>query len=200
MAVKTSDSLNLRHLLSYPITAVPLSLAHSDGTPLKTDKATLTKALEDKQDIVLTDANLPPIKATVIDGGIILHETMIQLSKSIYGTMARDVLKRVCRSHGEQIHLVLDKYQSPSIKYSERILHSSGRSQEFIITGPDQAQCQSGTELLKNGGFKVEFACFIMKEWKKPQKYGSFVGRKTLYVSHGGKCIEMKTTKKNCYR
>ena len=30
-----------------------------------------------------------------------------------------------------------------------------------------------------------------MKEWKKPQ-YGSFLGRKTLYVSHGGKCIEMK--------
>ena len=37
---------DLRHLLSYPITTVPLSRAHIDGTPLKTDKATLTKALE----------------------------------------------------------------------------------------------------------------------------------------------------------
>ena len=40
---------DLRHLLSYPITTVPPSLAHIDGTPLKTDKATLTKALERRQ-------------------------------------------------------------------------------------------------------------------------------------------------------
>ena len=136
MAAKTSHSLNLCHILSYPITAVPRSLAHSDETLLKTDKATLNKALGDQQDIVLTDANLTPIKATVIDGGIILHETLIEHSKSTYGSMAKDLLEMVCRSHGEQILLV----QVPVTihKHSERILCSSDRPQEFIITGPDQ--------------------------------------------------------------
>ena len=61
---------DLRNLLSYPITTVPLSLAHIDGTPLKTDKATLTKALESRQDVVFVETNLPSIKTTISDGGI----------------------------------------------------------------------------------------------------------------------------------
>ena len=44
-----------------PITEVPLSLAHSDGTLLKTDKATLTKTLESRQETVKTYLSLPQI-------------------------------------------------------------------------------------------------------------------------------------------
>ena len=85
-----SDVFDLRHLLSYPITTVPLSLAHSDGTPLKTNKATLTKALVSRQDVVFVDANISTIK-TINDGGILLHESVMQHSKSTYATMARDL-------------------------------------------------------------------------------------------------------------
>lgn len=67
VVAKTSDTIDLHHVLSYPITEVPLSLAHSDGIPLKTDKATLTKFLESKQDAVPTDSDISLIKATVID-------------------------------------------------------------------------------------------------------------------------------------
>jgi hypothetical protein len=106
--------------------------------------------------------------------------------------MARDLLTKVCFSRGEQIHLVLDKYQTPSIKDAEQNLRGSDTSRVFVITGSDQAQRQSGTQLLKNGTFKEEFAHFVMDEWKKPH-YGSILGTKTVYVSHGGKCIEMKS-------
>ena len=44
VAVKTSNALDMLHILSYPITEMPLFLAHCDGTPMKTDKASLTKA------------------------------------------------------------------------------------------------------------------------------------------------------------
>ena len=186
-----SDAFDLRHLLSYPITTVPLSLAHSDGTPLKTDKATLTKALESRQDVVFVDANLPPIKATIIDGGILLHESVMQHSKSTYATMARDMLVKVCCHRGDQIHLLLDKYKSPSIKDVERKLRGQGNENAFTITGPDQAQRQSGTELLKNGAFKEEFASFLMIEWRRDH-YGPVVGNKTVYISHGGKCMMMQ--------
>ena len=63
---KNSDALDLHHVLSYVITEVPLSLAHSHGTLLKTDKATLTKILESRQETVVTALSMPPIKATVI--------------------------------------------------------------------------------------------------------------------------------------
>ena len=154
VASKTNNALDMLHVLSYPVTEVPLCLAHCDGTALKTEKASLTKALEKRQEVVLVDANLPPITATVIDGGIILHETVLRHSKSTYATMARDLLVKVCSNRGEQIHLVLDKYQTPSIKDAERCLHHSTSSQAFTITGPDQAQRQSGTELLKMGHSK----------------------------------------------
>ena len=36
--------------------------------------------------------------------------------------MARDLLVKICSYCGEQVHLVLDKYQSPSIKDAERNL------------------------------------------------------------------------------
>jgi len=192
IVAKTSDTLDLHHILGYPITEVPLSLAHSDGTPLKTDKATLTKTLENKQETVLTDLSLPSIKATVIDGGIMLHETVMQHSKSTYGIMARDLLAKICSCRGEQVHLVLDKYQSPSIKDAERNLRYSSTPQTFIITGPDQAQRQSGAELLKNGSFKDAFALFLMEEWKKPQ-YGPILGNKAVYISHGGTCMKMES-------
>ena len=94
---------DLRHLLSYPITTVPLSLAHIDGTPLKTDKATLTKALESRQHVVFVDTNLPSIKATITisDGGILLYESVMQNSKSTYAAMARDLLVKVYSNRGE---------------------------------------------------------------------------------------------------
>ena len=107
---------DLRHLLSYPITTVPLSLAHIDGTPLKTDKATLTKALESRQHVVFVDTNLPSIKVTISDGGILLYESVMQHSKSTYAAMTRDLLVKVCSHRGESMHLLLDKYKSPSIK------------------------------------------------------------------------------------
>lgn len=195
VAADSTDALDLQHILSFPLTEVPLSLAHSDGTPLKTEKAVLTRKLECKQEAALLPTNLPVISASVIDGGIIIHETVLQHSKSTYGIMAKDLLERVCSSRGEQIHLVLDKYQSPSIKDPERNLRQS-TSQLFIITGPDQAQRQSGIELLRSSSFKEEFAKFVMEEWRKPE-YAAIVGRKTLYVSHGGACIELKSNGDN---
>ena len=117
----------LRHLLRYPITTVtvPLSLAHIDGTPLKTDKATLTKALESRRDVVFVDTNLPSIKATISDGGILFYERVMQHSNSTYAAMARDLLVKVCSHCGELMHLLLYKYKSPSIKDVDRILVAS---------------------------------------------------------------------------
>ena len=39
--------------------------------------------------------------------------------------------------------------------------------------------------------FKDEFAEFILEEWKKVH-YGRIIGTKTLYISHGGRCRELR--------
>ena len=58
--------------------------------------------------------------------------------------------------------ILLDTHKSPSIKDVDRKLRGYGIQNAFTITGPDQAQRQSGTERLKNGPFKEEFAIFLM--------------------------------------
>ena len=115
----------------------------------------------------------------------------MQHSKSTHATMVMDLLVKVWCHSGEQIHLLLDKYKSPSINDVERELRGYGIHNAFTITGPDQAQRQSGTELLKNGAFKEEFASFLMFEWEK-DLYGPITGNKQndLHITWG-KCMMM---------
>ena len=120
--------------------------------------------LEWQNEETLLEINLLVISAKGIDRGIIIHETILQHRDSTYGSMAKDLLKRVCLCRGEEIHLVLDKYQSPSIKDLERNLRCS-TLREFFITGPEQAQRQRGKELLQSPSSKEQFAWFIMEEW-----------------------------------
>ena len=77
LTARESRTIDLHHILCYPITDVPLSLAHADGTPLKTKNASLTKLLESKQTSVLTNTNLPSISCSIIDGGLILYEVLV---------------------------------------------------------------------------------------------------------------------------
>ena len=191
VAAKESNCFDLKHILSYPITDVPLALSHTDGTPAKTCRAALTNALESRQTSKLEDV-LPVIRATVIDGGNILHEIVLQHSKSSYGAMARDLLVKVSFYQGEEIHLLFDKYQSPSIKDTEQKSRGGYFHKDFIITGPDQSQTKSGTELLRNGAFKDAFVRFFI-EVTKPQ-YGPIIGSKIFYISHGGNCIKIRYT------
>ena len=52
-AVKSDEKPDLKVILSHPINEVPLSLAQADGSMNKTEKAALTKILEEKQVHVL---------------------------------------------------------------------------------------------------------------------------------------------------
>ena len=147
LAARESKAIDLHHILCYPITDVLLSLAHADGTPLKTEKASLTKLLESKQTSVLTNINLPSISCSIIDGGLILYEVLVQHTTSSYSDIATELLARVCSLQGIKIHLLLDKYKSPSIE-NERKLRC--RTEEvFIITGPQQIQKQPCVKLVK---------------------------------------------------
>ena len=173
IAAKESNTIDLRDVLSYPITDVPLSLAHADDTPLKTDKAVFTKLLERKQTSVLTNINLPSVSCTIIDGGLILHEVLIQHNTSSYGEIAAELLLQICMCQATEVHLLLDKYRSPSIKDNERILRCCTED-IFIITGSQQIQKQPGAKLVRNNSFKEEFAKFILSEWRK-SKYNSII-------------------------
>ena len=181
------NSLNMRLVMEYPLTEYPLSLAHSDGTIMKSPKSKLLNKLETLQDT----ANFKPkeITATVIDGGLILHSILSVCGQIVsYGTLARNLLVHVCGYEGMEVHVLFDTYLESSLKSSERKIRGSNGS-SFSITGSEQKPMQNGTQLLRNESFKNQLATFLLQEWGKSQ-YGSIILNKVIVASHGGRCFK----------
>ena len=187
----SKTGIDLRHILCFPITEVPLSIAHADGTPAKTDKAALTKLLESKMQSGSSQDSLP--NATLFDGGLVFHEVLPHHSASTYGKIVRDIMIKICVPKSHSIHLVLDRYSQPSIKDVERINRSRVPEElnTLFITGAEQQQKKRGSDLVHNRAFKEAFSKFLMEEIKKDH-YAQIIGQSHVYISHGGKCLLLK--------
>ncbi|KAK3876057.1 hypothetical protein Pcinc_019112 [Petrolisthes cinctipes] len=152
----------------FPITKYPLSLAHSDGTLVKSDKSTLLRNLESLQSETITEPEVPSNYVCSYDGGLLLHSVLTQTntnSVAYYAPVA--LLTVVCSGKKpNEVHLCLDKYIENSIKDSERKLRGAMDS-VYVITGLKQTMRQSGKTLLGNGIFKNELSKFLLDEWKR---------------------------------
>ena len=191
VVIAENTAFDLQKVLSHPITSYPLSLAHCDGSHVKTDKSALMKKLESIQRKLITEDDLPRSYALVYDGGLLLHSVLSQTNMGAsYASIARTFLSVVCSGRSSEVHVCLDKYVENSIKDSERRLRGAVDS-IYIITGPDQTIRQSGKKLLINGVFKNELSKFLLKEWQNDH-YWNILGGKTLYASYGGECIEYR--------
>ena len=187
--ISEKTTFNLRHVMTFPITEYPLSITHSDGSGIKTDKSKLLRKLEELQD-GFTETPLPPIDVTLIDGGLLIHSFLSAIGKiTSFGHLARTLLAYVCTSQGNEIHVLFDTYQHMSLKESERKLRGAD-DRQFVISGPEQAPRESCQKLLQNSIFKDQLAMFLLKEWQEDQ-YGPILAKMTLIVSYGGNCVRL---------
>ena len=183
-------TFDLRHIMAFPITPYPLSITHSDGTGLKTNKCKLLSKLEEFQ-ATSQEAPLPTCDVTLIDGGFLLHSYLSAIGHiASYGQLARNLLAHVCSNQGNEVHVLFDTYKSSSLKESERKLRGA-EDCPFVITGPNQTPKQNCQKLLQNGIFKDQLATFLMTEWQN-EHYAAILGKKIIYVSHGGNCVRLK--------
>ena len=101
-------------VLKFPLTTVPLSLCHVDGTMHSTAKAELTKYLNAKVQKISPKS----IDVTIVDAAFLLwlHSNM----PDSFGGVAKYLLQKLVNFHGNFIHFVTDKWMTPSIKDLER--------------------------------------------------------------------------------
>ena len=140
---------DMAEVLSYPLTPVPLSLSHVDGTVLKTKKSTLTSTLEIK---VITR---PPdiVYETVIDASFFLY---LQYNlPSTFGQVAKVILSNIKKAKG---NIIL------SIKDSERNNRASVTT-SFQVTGSSQKRPSNWLEAMKNTSFKISLNKFLVEYW-----------------------------------
>ena len=109
----TMSNIDLKLVFIFPLTPVPLSLGHVDGSMNKTEKSKLQDHLKLKCDVT------PPshIDLCIVDAMFLIH-TLMELP-STYGGLAEMILNMLCKM-AKTVHFVCDSYVYPSIKDIER--------------------------------------------------------------------------------
>ena len=121
-------------VLKYPLTPMPLSLCHIDGSMLSTCKAALPKEVEKRVKTVASNS----IDSVIADGVFFLH--LLADLPSTFGLVAKFIFKRICSMKADRIDMGFDKTITPSIKYCERDKRCEevDRNAMYDITGPTQ--------------------------------------------------------------
>ncbi|KAI9565233.1 hypothetical protein GHT06_009016 [Daphnia sinensis] len=115
LAIALEEKVDIRNVLEYPLTSVPLFFSHLDGQMNKTNKAKLFKILEDR---VKHQSPTTTIDVTIIDGFFFLH--LCHDLPSSFIKSSRHILQRIRAFRTKKIHLIFDRVPSPSIKDRER--------------------------------------------------------------------------------
>ncbi|RUM44803.1 MAG: hypothetical protein DSY80_04015 [Desulfocapsa sp.] len=188
--LSTMEDIDVEKVFQFPLTPVPLSLAHLDGTLNKTDKSKLVHRIEKMAD------SEPPneINVVIVDAMFYLHSLISP--PNTYGQIAEELLQALC-SMAPVIHFVCDSYVEPSIKDIERNRRGATET-TFAITGPDQRRPRDWQAALKSPSFNRALFRFLATEWKNPRYAHNFVDQKLImgfdetchkYTSH---CEEVR--------
>ena len=169
--------IDMEEVLSYPLTPIPLSLCHMEGLKETTPKVKFLHKLESCIPIDM----LPNIDATVIDATFFLHQQ--KTISGLSGALSSYLLTRICAEKGNELHMVYDNVQSPSIKDCEREERSKNVSREsnYQITGPGQHTPSNWLEALRNDNFKVSLNNFLVDIWKN-DCFGGIMSQMEIFV------------------
>ena len=120
--------VDISEVLKYPLTPVPLSICHVDGSMQKTPKSALLKYL-----IETKVTSQPPrsVNVAIIDASFFLH--LYSNLPSSFGGVARYLLGRIVDNEAGTINFVADKWIKPSIKDCKR--QERGSAASYNITG-----------------------------------------------------------------
>ncbi|XP_046415809.1 uncharacterized protein LOC124177470 [Neodiprion fabricii] len=132
LGISMDYSIDISKILSYPITSVPLSMCHLDGTICKTDKSALMKCLEKE----VEHEEPSQIDILIIDGFFLLH-TMKNVPRK-FGGISKKMLQMVTQLKASRIDVIFDQYFTPSIKGYERSMRFESAHLEYTIAGPEQ--------------------------------------------------------------
>lgn len=142
LCISLKKSLDIDKVLRYPLTPVPLSTCHIDGSICKTNKAALLKILEQQ-----IEPHTPEhTNVKVFDEFFMLH--LMREVPATYGNISKKMLSMFCSNDAEIVVIAFDKYIFPSIKDNEHSLRGMQVAQ-FHIEGADQVRSSDFTNDLK---------------------------------------------------
>lgn len=181
--ISTMEQIDIEKVFKYPLTPVPLALAHVDGSINKTDKAKLLHKLEG-----MVEHDKPSaIDVTLVDAMFLLH-ALVNLPAS-FGEIAELILRRLC-DMAPRTDFVCDTYVTPTIKEAERNRRGA-QEITFAVTGAEQKRPQNWQTALQSSSFKTAFLRFLAAEWQK-QRYAIILKDHTIFMGLDNICYSYK--------
>ena len=106
--------INLKEVLSYELSSVPLALTHQDGGIHKTIKSVLAKMLENQVEVLPRLFPASPLETVhILDGMVIVQmmkstgaSTFGELASKYYTAITAPLAQRSCK----EVHMVYDQY------------------------------------------------------------------------------------------
>ena len=186
LIVSKSRPVDIKMLLSYSLSPVPLSLSLLDGSLCKTNKAALVPLLEDGTEY-LSSSELCN-GALIVDGMALVRAVPISTLPSTFGDLATLISKRLSTMaytyKAKRIDFVGDRYLEMSIKNVERARRSADGGQEIAIISRSQKIPKQWNKFLSVGKNK-ENLNFLCSEIAPPNN------ETTLYATRGDRCFHI---------
>ena len=188
LVIGQSRQMDLKDLLSHELGPLPWSLASSDGSLAKTNKAILSKLLENGVECLPT---LPDLTTAVIIDAMAMLQTLVRIPDR-FSELADMVMTRILIEAGEaaRIDFVGDQYPANSIKNTER--NKRGRDGEIVIkiTNGQQFGPRQWRKFMAKGSNKTSLLNFLAREWSQNAVYAEKIKELTLFITHGDNCTK----------
>lgn len=173
LGIAIKEKTDVEKILTFPITPVPMSLCHLDGSICKTEKSALKSCFQ------LSDDLPQQVNIRIIDGFYLLH--CIKEIPQNFKNISKKILQTITYNNVLEIHIIFDRYFSPSIKDYERSLRG-GTSTDYIISGPEQIRPADFNKELRNNKFKEALVKFLITDWEN-HEMATFIGNKIIFLN-----------------
>lgn len=189
LATALEKKVDMAHVLSYPLTPIPLCFSHIDGEMNKTPKILLFHCLEKRLPF---PCNHFSIDVHIFDGFLLLH-LFVDLPLT-FGKIAFHVLRKICQTKAKRVDLVFDTFVTPSIKDIERDRRSnSDRDVPFSITGPNKKRPSYFIKALRNDSLKRGLVKIFVESFND-ECFCDIIGDKTVRITFETNCYIFTTS------
>jgi len=198
IAAKGRD-IDLKHVLTFELSAVPFALAHADGTMRKTNKSVLLSELERLGN---TKARLPSPEPNMLTTFVVDGMAMVQMVKgggaSTIGQLATTIYEVVLAPLGQngcrRVDVVFDQYKDRSIKSAEHATRGTLASLEVTINNEQTPIPKQWAKYIGNSRNEQNLCSFLSEFWCKK---GQSDLKEGLHMVIGGgfkdkeKCVDI---------
>ncbi|KAH9635594.1 hypothetical protein HF086_012263 [Spodoptera exigua] len=181
LAISLNKKINFEYCLTFPLAPLPPALFSCTGEMLKTTKSTLAKILKPKTEMVQPTH----INVEIIDGFYYLHLIGSSIAQT-FDKIAESILIKICSTNATEIHLIFDRYLSPSIKDSERESRKEFNI-PYNISGPQQTRPKNFLQSLKNYRFKEALVQFLADYWEN-DRLTTIIQNKKIFLTVDHQC------------